>query len=83
MVGESKQTLTARQRTECGVCQRRPWGHLLDQAGIARSKEEEESALAALEERLRGAEEAQGGETHKALIRAKAKARHPVRSTHA
>ena len=56
--------------------------HLPDQARAARSKEEEEAALAALEARLRGAEEAQGGETHKALIRAKAKARVPMRSMH-
>lgn len=51
-------------------------------ACAARSKEEEEAALAALEARLRGAEEAQGGERHKALIRAKAKARALVRSLH-
>ncbi len=46
----------------------------------ARSKEEEDAGLAALEARLRGAAAAQGGEeTHKALARAKAKARGPCR----
>ena len=60
-----------------------PWLHPIDQAGAAHSKEEEEAALAALEARLRGADEAHGGETHKALARAKAKARSPVWSTHA
>lgn len=60
----------SRERGPCARCDCR--------CGL-RSKEEEDAGLAALESRLRGAAAAQGGEeTHKALDRAKAKARGPA-----